>query len=154
MNDIDNVTIIRIVAGLLFLVVLLVPAVFFLLTLSRALSKCSPASRTMEPGMVWLWFIPLFNLIWQFLVVLAIARSVGNEFRAREIPYSDPEPGKTIGLAMCICGCCGIIPLLGIITSLVSLVLWIVYWIKVAEFSRMLDQAQVLAPPYPGAPSF
>lgn len=154
MNDIDNVTIIRIVAGLLFLVVLLVPAVFFLLTLSRALSKCSPASRTMEPGMVWLWFIPLFNLVWQFLVVLAIARSVGNEFRARGIPYSDPEPGKTIGLAMCICGCCGIIPLLGIITSLVSLVLWIVYWIKVAEFSRMLDQAQVLAPPYPGAPSF
>lgn len=41
----------------------LVVAIFYLLTLMRALQKCSPQSRTMQPGMVWLLLIPLFNLI-------------------------------------------------------------------------------------------
>ena len=154
MNDIDNVTIIRIVAGLFFIVLLIVPAVFYLLSLSRVLSKCSPVSRTMEPGMVWLLFIPLFNIVWAFLVVLAIAKSVGNEFRARGIPYADPEPGKTIGLTMCICNCCGIIPFRGILAAVVGLVFWIVYWVKVAEFSRMLDAPALFTPGYPGTQSF
>jgi hypothetical protein len=37
---------------------LLLPAIFFLLTLQRALGRCSPESRTMEPGEVWLLLYP------------------------------------------------------------------------------------------------
>lgn len=154
MNDMDNTTIIRIVAGLIFIGIMLVPAVFYLLTLSKALSKCAPTSRTMEPGMVWLMFIPLFNLVWQFLVVQALAKSLGNEFRARGITNVEPEPGNSIGLAMCICGCCAIIPLLGILAALVQLVLWIVYWVKISEYSRRLDQSGMMPPPYPGMPAY
>jgi hypothetical protein len=98
--------------------------------------------------MVWLMLIPFFGLIWNFFIVLALANSLGREFPARGVTHFDPEPGKSRGLAMCVCMACGIIPVLGIVASLVSLVLWVVYWIKIAEFSRLLDQfpAQATVP--------
>jgi len=52
----------------------------------------------------------------------------------------DPMPGQSIGIAMCVCGACGIIPLLGFFGAFAYLVLWIIYWAKIAEFSRILDQ--------------
>jgi hypothetical protein len=138
----SHVESIRIIAGMLFLLVffagMLIPCIFYILTLSHALNKCSPASRTMQPGSLWLLLIPLFNLVWHFLVVSAMAQSLGNEFRTRGI-VAEPEPGKSPGMAMCICGVCGLIPILGILASLAGLVLWIMYWVKIAEFSRQLD---------------
>src|ERR1039457_3924679 len=97
----DTTTIIRIVAGLLALLCL-IPLFLYLSMLSRTLRKCSPASRTMEPGMVWLLLIPFFGLIWNFFIVLALANSLGRELPARGVTQLDPEPGKSIGIAMCI----------------------------------------------------
>ncbi len=129
-----------------FLPLFLLPAIFYILTLSRALTKCSAASITIEPGMLWLLLVPFVNLVWHFFVVIGMAKSLGNEFRARNISNADPEPGQSIGIAMCVCGACGIIPLLGLFAALAYLILWIVYWAKIAEFSRILDQV-----PFPRA---
>ena len=139
----DSVTMVRVVAGMFFIVVflaLLVLNIFYILTLYRALNKCSASSRTIEPGLVWLLLIPLFNLVWHFFVVLGLAKSLGNEFRARNAPNIDLEMGKSIGIAMCVCRVCVFIPILGILALLAYLVLWIIYWVKIAEFSRRLDQ--------------
>jgi type IV pilus assembly protein PilA len=140
----DSTTIIRIVAGLIFVGVflgILVLFIFYLLTLYRALTKCSMSSRTIQPGMVFLLFVPLVNLVWQFFVVTGIADSLDNEFRARGIPNVEPKPGKSIGIAMCVCGLCAFIPIVGVLAFLAHLVLWIIYWAKIAEFSRRLDLA-------------
>jgi len=136
----DSTTMIRIVAGILFLLIL-AAYIIFILSLSQALSKCSRSSRTMEPGMVWLMLVPLFNLVWQFLVVIALAKSLGNEFRARGIPNIEPEPGKSIGIAMSVCAVCGIIPLVNLLALPAQLVFLIIYWAKIADFSRRLDLA-------------
>ena len=120
--------------------IILVPAIFYLLTLQKALKRCSPEVRAMQPGMVWLMFIPLFNLVWQFFVVINIAKSLEAEFSKRGQSI-DPDPGKTLGLVMCILVCCGIIPLLGILCSLGAFVCWIIYWVKIAGYS-----AQIAAP--------
>jgi len=94
---------------------LLLPAIFYILTLSRALDKCSPASRTLEQGMLWLLLVPFVNLVWHFFVVLGMAKSLNNEFRLRNMPLADPAPGQSIGIPMCICGACSIIPILGVV---------------------------------------
>jgi hypothetical protein len=119
---------------------LFVPAIFYILTLTHALNKCSPMSRTIEPGMLWLLLVPLVNLVWHFFVVLGMSKSLNNEFRLRNMPVADPTPGQSIGIPMCICGACTIIPGLGVVAWLARLVLWIVYWAKIAEFSHILDQ--------------
>jgi hypothetical protein len=136
----DSIMLIRVIAGALALIVL-ASVVLYVLALSNILKKCSPTSRTMQPAMVWLLLIPLFNLVWHFVVVLAVGRPLGNEFKARGIPLSDPEPGKSLGIAMCVCGVCGIIPGVG----LVYLILLFVYWGKISGFSRLLDQTPAVA---------
>jgi hypothetical protein len=141
--------------GLLFLIwiaVLILPTIFFILTQQRALSKCSPANQTMSPGLAWLQIIPVFGFIWQFFVVSALANSLGNEFRARGIQEED-KPGYGVGLAMCITRICVIIPILGFFSLVASLVLWIIYWVKIAGFSQKLDLAprgQFAPSPYGG----
>ena len=140
----DSTTMIRIIAGCLFLGLLAI-GIVYIAFLSGVLRKCSPASRTMEPGMVWLLLVPLLNVVWNFLVVTALARSLGNEFRLRNIPTDNPEPGKSIGIAMCVCGACSIIPIVNIIAALPNLILWIMYWVKMAEYARMLDQVPATA---------
>ncbi|MGD0859520.1 MAG: hypothetical protein ABR912_09395 [Terracidiphilus sp.] len=129
-----------------FGVFFLVPAIFYLLTLQNVLNKCAPTSRAMEPGMVWLLLVPLFNLVWNFFVVMSIAKSVSNEYARRGQPSPEPAPGQPLGLAMSICACCCIIPFLSIFAGLANLVLWIVYWVKIAEYSRNLDLPQIAVP--------
>jgi hypothetical protein len=117
--------------------IFLIPAIFFNLTLQKALNRCAPENRAMQPGMVWLLLIPLFNLVWQFLVVINVAKSLGAEFQKRGMA-EEPEPGKTLGLVMCILVCCGIIPYLGVLCSIGALICWIMYWVKIAGYSSKL----------------
>jgi hypothetical protein len=133
-----------IVLYFVFGVTYVLPAVFYILTLQKALNQCAPASRTMEPGLLWLLIIPLVYLVFYFIVVLAMSRSLANEFARRGIPNYDSQPGQAVGLAMCISGCCTLIPLLGLVAIWAFLALWIIYWVKIADYSRRLSM-------FPGA---
>jgi hypothetical protein len=82
--------------GLLTVVIAL-----YLLTLQRALNRCSPTNRTMSPGLVWLQLIPLFGLYWHFRNVLAIGESFENESRSRGVAAHRPH--QSLGIAMGIC---------------------------------------------------
>ena len=76
-----------VVAGIFFLIIVvlvicLIPMVFFLIHLQKLLNKCSVNNRAMEPGMVWLNLIPLFNLGWVFYTVFKVTESLKTEFKA------------------------------------------------------------------------
>ena len=43
--------------------------IFFLIAQQNTLKSIKPHNRKMQPGEVWLQLIPVFNLIWQFIVV-------------------------------------------------------------------------------------
>ena len=116
----------------------LLPAILYLLTLQRALERCAPESQTLSPGLVWLMFIPVFSLVWHFVIVVNVSRSLRNEFTRRNFPGIEAEPGKGIGLAMCILGACCIIPLLGILCAIAAFICWIIYWVKIHDYSRRL----------------
>ncbi len=142
-------------AGLTVALTALIVGMFYVLTLSRALLKCSPQLRTMRPELVWLLLIPVVNLVWQFFVVMALSASLGNEFRARGMANAPQEPGKQVGLAMCLCSIAGFIPVVRVMAGLAGLagfVLWMVYWVKIAEFSRMLNASEEMWFPMGGAP--
>jgi MFS family permease len=115
----------------------------FLRTLQGALERCAPQNRTVPAGQVWLSLIPLFNVVWQFILVSRIAESLRREFASRETAFPAPgdDYGKNLGTAMCALSLSSIVPFLGILTGLAGTVCWIVYWARIAGYSRALDGA-------------
>jgi len=82
----------------------------------------------MTSGLVWLMLVPLFHLVWQFFVVLNVAKSLDAEFQKRGIA-EERNPGQTIGIVMCVGN---------LICGPVGLICWIIYWVKIAGYSSKL----------------
>ncbi len=117
---------------------LLVLTVFYLLTLQTALRQCSSEVRTMDPGKVWLCFVPLFNWYWQFVVVENLSKSLAGEFHKRGIIIGK-NPGRAIGLTMCILA---IFSVISHLLAIPAMICWIIYWVKIASFSARLASEQ------------
>jgi hypothetical protein len=142
-------------AGLLGFVCLILAAaivvlVFYLLTLQKALNRVSRRNRLMEPGLVWLQLIPVFNIVWNFFIVTRIPDSLRNEFRDRDRDDGS-DYGRTIGLTYAILVVVAIpfqvlsnlsrSPVVGLIllpVALANLVLFILFWVKIAGYSARL----------------
>ena len=146
-------------------VVTIVLVIFFLVSLMRALSACSPQNRTMEPGLVWLNLVPLLNLFWQFWTVIQVGNSLKREYHTRGL-RSGGSFGKVLGVMMYLLGlfgpCVGgfgsglavaiddedVSPVVGFgslglagVVGLIQLVLFIVYWSQIAGYTRELNTA-------------
>ena len=121
--------------------------------------------------MVWLLLVPLFNFVWIFIMPTRIGDSLKNEFADREIDDGG-NYGKTVGLAMVggerVLGTLiswigtglqvaaqvnnpmapgedvNFGSLLAAPFQLASFVLWIVYWIKIAGYSRQLAEDDLI----------
>ena len=127
-----GIEMIGIFAGILLIII---PYILFLLTLQKTLNVISPENRKMPPGNVWLMFIPIFNIFWQFIMAGRIADSIRDECIRLNISVKEERPTYNIGLTYCICSIAGFIPILG---PLAALVTWVLYWIKVYEFKKFI----------------
>jgi hypothetical protein len=119
------------------IIISIVIGIFYCLTLQKALNRCAPQNRAMSPGLVWLYLIPIFSLVWHFFIVINMAKSLHAEFVYRGI-VEEPSPGQTIGLATCILNVTTWIPYLGYLTSIAGFVCWIIYWVKIAGYSSKI----------------
>lgn len=127
---------------LLFLIpgLSIIPFIFYLVTLQSTLNEVSFENRKIQPAQVWLSLIPLFGLIWQFIIVNRLADSLREEFNSRNILLDESRPGSGIGLAYCILFCCSVIPFLGFLTAVAGLICWIIYWVKINDYKLKLRQ--------------
>lgn len=112
-------------------------SVFYLLNLQNLLKQIAPANRQVEPGNVWLMFIPLFNIIYPFILYPKIADSVKLEMESRGMAEQG-DYGRGIGIALPVLGLCGVIPFIGVLASLANLVLFIIFWVKMAGYKTKL----------------
>jgi hypothetical protein len=124
-----------------FVVVFFVIKVLYLLTLSRCLQRIHPRNRRMQPGMVWLNLIPCFDLVWGFITVIRITESLDDEFYERRMDERGDDYGKSLGIAYMVCLVLSAIPYIGGCIYIAALVLWIMYWVKIARYSRQLHEA-------------
>lgn len=131
-------------AGLqfLFIVLFIVPAILFLITLQNTLKAISPENRKMPPANVWLLCIPLFNFYWQFIVVNKIAESIANECKKLQIPLKENKPTYNLGLGWSICYILFLIPLIKLFVAVILMIIWILYWIRVSEFKNLIKANQ------------
>jgi hypothetical protein len=131
---------------LLIAAVALVVGVFYISTLRRALQLCAPVNRAASPDSAWLLLIPLFNIVWQFVLYPRISVSLEREFRQRGLPI-ERDPARSLGFALAILHACSLIPLVKIFTGIASLVCWILYWSKISGYSRQLEANPASASP-------
>jgi hypothetical protein len=135
---------------LLLLIPFLVIGCLFLWSQQRTLALVRPENRRMPPGQVWLQLIPLFGLVWQFIVISKISDSIRDElntpsgdslFSEDPIPTGH-RPTYATGIAYAILFCISIMPieLLQGLASLAGLVVWIVYWVELSRYTRRLKQ--------------
>lgn len=110
--------------------------IFYILSMQKALDLAGERHRKMNPAMVWLMLIPLFNLVWHFFVVKHVSDSIKSW--AAEKGAKVDDAGYTIGLIACIANCCGIIPGLNLLAGPVGLVCFIIWWVKVAGFNKLM----------------
>lgn len=118
--------------------------IFYLLTLQNTLKELSIENQKMPPGNVWLMLIPVFGLVWGFIVVNRIADFLKAEFAKRNIQVAEDRPGYSIGITYCILYACSIIPVLGALAVIGGLICWIIYWVRIADYKTKLQQTKVL----------
>jgi hypothetical protein len=121
------------------LLLFLVPYILYLVTLSSTIKLCANQNRSIEPGQVWLVLIPIFGLIWYFIMVGRIADTIAAECRQRNIPLDEQRPGYNVGLALCVLSCCGWIPVLGGFCSIAAFICWIIYWVRIYGYKTKLQ---------------
>jgi hypothetical protein len=124
--------------GICFLIVAIIIQVFFILTCSKCVEKVSRRNRAIEPGACLLQIIPLFNLYYTFVLTSKVSESIQNEYESRRV-RPDGDFGKEIGMWWGICNVASLVPYFGTLICLVGLVLFIVFWVKVAGYSKELD---------------
>lgn len=115
--------------------------VLYLKNLQDLLKEVSSNNRDVPPANVWLMFIPFFSIIYSFILYPKIASSLTKEFEGRGIPQ-EGDYGKGLGLAMAIIGVVGLVPQLGDFTGIPSLVILIIYWVKMAKYKELLRSTQ------------
>jgi hypothetical protein len=74
--------------GLGFLI-LLGLGIWMLYLIYRAAASIPPEHRRMEPGLVWMLLIPLFNLVWAFFVVSRVSGGLASALQSRGIDRGD-----------------------------------------------------------------
>ena len=131
----------EIIVIVVLLALVLVPAILFYVSLMGALQACQPKNRTMDPGLVWLNLIPFFGLGWIFYTVVCISNSLKNEFQDRGID-DHGQYGFGVGIAFSVCSALSIIPFVGLLTGIASLVLFIIYWVQVVGFKNQLIESE------------
>ncbi len=138
-----------IVRNIILAVIAVVIRATFLLTMQRALAKCSQQARRMSPKTMWFGIIPVFHLIWNFVIVFAMSTTLEKEYKKRSIPHP-PKPARNIGLIWSVLMVFGLVSfsgvrflvITGIIIFILAIIMFIVYWAKVAMFASKLNHQE------------
>jgi hypothetical protein len=114
------------------LIASIVVSIMFLLSLSRCLKAIKPRNRTMEPGQVWLCLIPIFGTVWIIITILRISESLEAEYEDRGWS-EDGDFAKMTGILYIV---------LSFVCGPVGLIFWIMYWMKIAGYTRALNEGR------------
>jgi tellurite resistance protein TehA-like permease len=114
--------------------------IVWLLHMSKALDNVSQDFRNMNPGAVWLTMIPLFGLVWQFMVVNAVAHGLVKEFNSRGLITSEAKPGNGVGQTGCILICCSIIPIAGYGFGIIGLIFIVFHLMRIRQYISELEK--------------
>lgn len=111
--------------------------IFFFKNINDLMNEVAPHNQQVPPGNIWLMFIPLFNLVYGFIIYPKVCDSVRLEFEERG--HADGgDYSRGLGVTLPILRVCGIIPILNYLSGIGWLIVWIIFWVKTAEYKNQL----------------
>lgn len=131
---------------ILIVVILVIIGVYclYLYNLQKTLMEVSEENRDVVPGYAWLLLIPYFGYYYGFVFYQKLSSSLEKEYQSRGLSHSG-DYGKQLGLifasTLAASFVLGFVPALQMISSILSLgilVIWIIYWVKIAQFKNEL----------------
>ncbi|GAB4130913.1 MAG: hypothetical protein Fur0041_00620 [Bacteroidia bacterium] len=124
-------------AGLLCLGVYVV----WLYQMSNTIQRISSANRTMLPGRVWLGLIPVFGLVWNFIIINAVADSLDAEIRQRNIIARNGSSSRGTGISAAVLMCTLVLPWIGTLLSIVCMIFFLLHINAVSETLKAISAA-------------
>jgi hypothetical protein len=117
--------------GVIVGIITLTLVILHLITVYKTFNLIAKRNRTMEPGMVFLVFVPLLGIVWPFFVVLRLAESLRNEFEDRGWDTEGESFGYGMGLAMAI---------LNLTCGPIGLIFTIIHWRQISGYATRLSR--------------
>lgn len=115
---------------------------FYCRSLQKCLSLIKPVCQTMNPKMVWLMFVPFYNIVEDFFIIYNVTRSLEQEAQSNERLKELSSFGKVSGFGWCIAQVISLFPsMLGEIASLIALVFWVAHWRSISKTNYLLSIA-------------
>jgi lysylphosphatidylglycerol synthetase-like protein (DUF2156 family) len=134
------------ILGLIFFLVFIGLGIAFLTTLSNLLLEIRPHNRRTEPKSVWLMLIPLFNLVYAFFFYKKLCDSIRAEYNSRGL-VENTDGSYILGAIGAACMLINTIinflsdetSLLSGLISLVGMIFWIIFWIRMAGYRKKIS---------------
>jgi len=111
--------------------------------MASVFKRIPPQFREMEPGLVWLLLIPCFSLIWNFFVFPKASRSLKAYFDSVG-DTTVADCGAGLAMAYCILSAVSLLPYVGCLTGIASLVVLIIYLVRVNELKNRIPETAAL----------
>lgn len=120
---------------LLIVAAILVPMVLYFLTLQRVMNKLSPANKPFAGELIWIGIVPGIGPIWHLVYIAMLSNAIQKDYTAAGQTNNGAMP---IAIASIVAAVLCVIPLINLIAIVAAFVLWIIYWVKMADYNRQL----------------
>lgn len=124
-------------------VAVLVPLIFYYLTLQQTMNAIDEPLRPFAGGLIWLALIPFLGTVWYMVYAILLSSALKKELARRNLA-GDGALGVTIATVV-LCALC-LIPYLNLLAILPFFVLWIIHWVKMAGCKKQLSAPALLVP--------
>ncbi len=108
-------------------------------SLQKCLSLVQPSCQAMKPKMVWLMFVPFYNIVEDFFIIQNVTRSLEQEAQINERLKDMNNFGRVSGFAWCIAQVASLFPSsIGEGASFIALTFWVAHWRLIAKVNNLL----------------
>lgn len=111
---------------------------FYYKTMIDVMSLIRPTNREIGIGNIMFTVIPIFNLVYGFIVYPKICDSIAKEYQQLGLPQ-DKDFGKNIVIAMQILMISMMLPFLNVLAIIPLLILFILFWVKIDGYKKKLE---------------
>lgn len=130
--------------GIIFIYFIVIIGMFVLMafyykTMVEVMSLVRPKNRQTSVGDVLFMFIPLFNIVYGFIVYPKICDSISKEYKTLKLS-PDGDFGKGIAITIQVLSLVLIIPFLNFLAAIALLIIAIIFWSKIDGYKKKLEQ--------------